>query len=271
MARRKRAVADDDDDTPPRVDRAPWVAICDAHGLDAKKALPRHPPPLRCPRRCKAKLSCRRHGCDRVCCGDPDHICGQVCRKKAPCGIHECGQLCHAGPCPPCGHVSLDPLYCRCRRSVVDPPVPCNTPPPRCNHPCPLARACGHPPLHNCHQGECPDCVVLVSKACASHGVTLDWHVACHLKTVTCGRPCGKKPPAGECECDGVCRAPCHGGPCADPHAPGCPKKPGWKPPTGGRGGGGGARGGGAPSGPAGGKGRPGGGVSVLPFPAALH
>ena len=214
-----------DDGLPPRYDRSAWLAICEAHGLQPK-TLPRHPPPLLCQRRCKAKMSCRRHGCDTVCCGDRDHLCTLVCRKRAPCGVHECGQLCHLGPCPPCANVSFDPLYCRCRRTVIDPPVPCSTPPPRCNHPCPLPRACGHPPMHNCHQGECPPCAMLVERKCDSHGVTMDWHVACHLPSVSCGRACGKKAVCGSC--DGICTAVCHAGPCPDPHADGCPNKA-WK------------------------------------------
>jgi hypothetical protein len=219
LSRRQRPTADDDedsddcgrgDDNPDAFDRSVWVQLCKAHGHNPK-TLPKLFPP-RCQRRCTTKKSCGKHTCDRTCCGDEEHLCLLVCKKRAPCGVHTCGQLCHSGPCPPCANVSFDPLYCRCRRSVVDPPVPCNTPAPRCNHPCIIPRECGHPANHNCHSDEveCPECVITVEKHCASHGNQLDWHLPCHKKAVSCGKKCGRLLMC----CSFVCQAPCHGGDC---------------------------------------------------------
>ena len=207
------AAADDDadawdPDNPDSYDKREWVAICDKLKLN-RKSLPKLYPP-RCPRRCGQKKLCGKHACDRVCCGDVEHICAVVCRKRAPCGIHECGQLCHRGPCPPCSNVSFDPLFCRCRRSVVDPPVPCNTAPPRCNHPCIIPRPCGHPASHTCHQGDCPPCVVPVEKVCASHKRKWEFLLPCHLPNPSCGKRCD----APLTCCLTRCQLPCHNGPC---------------------------------------------------------
>jgi transcriptional repressor NF-X1 len=197
-----------DEDNPDHFDKTPWLVACDRQGI-SRKTLPKLFPP-RCPRKCSAKKLCGKHACSRMCCGEVDHICAIVCRKRAPCGVHECGQLCHRGPCPPCENVSFDPLYCRCRRSVVDPPVPCNTPPPRCGHPCILPRSCGHQPRHPCHMGDCPPCVQLVEKACASHGRPWHVHLPCSMPSPGCGKRCSKNYPC----CIGHCDKPCHNGPC---------------------------------------------------------
>lgn len=210
--RRKSHGGDDEDDwdedNPDDFDRTPWLDICTTNGIN-KKTLPTLFPP-RCPRRCAAKKACGKHSCTRLCCGDGEHLCTNICHKKAPCGIHECGRLCHQGPCPPCDNYSYDPLFCRCRRTVVDPPVPCNTPPPRCNHPCIVPRPCGHGVNHTCHQGDCPPCMQPVARTCGSHGEKWPYFLACSAPDPSCGRDCEKVCPG----CLSCCRRKCHGGPC---------------------------------------------------------
>lgn len=186
-----------------------WAAAAKRAGMDPA-ILPSEYPP-RCPKGCRALLSCRKHKCVRVCCTDQDHICLQICSKKLSCGQHQCGQLCHQGACSPCSHMSYERLYCRCRRSWVDPPVPCGTRPPKCNHPCVVPRPCGHPANHPCHiESECPQCAVPVEKRCASHSTTMPYHMPCYMSEVSCGRKCGKNLSC----CGKVCELTCHGGPC---------------------------------------------------------
>jgi transcriptional repressor NF-X1 len=214
LGRDEEGGGDWDEDNPDHYDKAPWLEACDQLKI-SRKTLPKLYPP-RCPRKCAAKKLCGKHACSRLCCGEVDHICTVVCRKRAPCGVHECGQLCHRGPCPPCENVSFDPLFCRCRRSVVDPPVPCNTPPPRCSHSCILPRTCGHPPNHTCHQGDCPPCVVLMEKRCASHAKVWHLHLPCNMPNPCCGVTCKKLLPC----CNQMCQLKCHNGPCIH----NCPK-----------------------------------------------
>ena len=37
---------------------------------------------------------------------------------------------------------------------------------PQCSFPCSAERKCGHPCSYPCHEGDCPPCVVLMSKQC---------------------------------------------------------------------------------------------------------
>lgn len=78
-----------------------------------------------------------------------------------------CEGLCHKGLCRKCPEVSYDELACWCGQTVLQPPVPCGTPPPDCHHICNRTRACDHPVYHSCHTAEeCPPCTHLVSKLC---------------------------------------------------------------------------------------------------------
>nr|CCC47334.1 putative nuclear transcription factor [Trypanosoma vivax Y486] len=186
-----------------------WKAAADELGVSTVKMSCSYPP--KCNRPCKTPLSCGKHNCREVCCMIKEHICCKICTKRLSCGTHNCGRLCHRGTCPPCSTVSYERLYCRCRRSWVEPPVPCGTPPPQCNHTCIVPRPCGHPANHSCHSDDqCPDCVVLVEKRCDSHGSVLPYFVPCHRKSVSCGRVCEK---ALRC-CGTVCKKLCHAGEC---------------------------------------------------------
>lgn len=186
-----------------------WEAARQQCELPAS-ALPSCFPP-KCTQVCKKWLSCHKHRCTNTCCVDQEHTCMQICTKKLSCGVHQCGQLCHAGPCPPCSYVSYEPLYCRCKRTWVDPPVPCGTKPPQCHYPCSIPRSCGHPANHECHMDPpCPQCVVLVEKLCASHQKPMPYHIPCYKTEISCGRKCGKNLPC----CGKFCELVCHSGPC---------------------------------------------------------
>ena len=198
-----------------------WLPLAQARGLprEVVKGMVRDYP-FQCEKRCSHALSCGRHKCEEQCCENEGHICMKTCRKKAPCGVHECGQLCHPGPCPPCANIGVDPLYCRCRRSVVDPPVPCGTRTPKCNHPCIVPRPCGHRPNHNCHPDDpCPPCTEAVPKHCASHDTRMPFNQPCYLPYVSCGRKCHK---ALTC-CGKACEMTCHAGECVHKCAGGFP------------------------------------------------
>jgi transcriptional repressor NF-X1 len=187
-----------------------WADAAKAAKIN-ERLLPEQFPPL-CQRKCNRKKTCGRHACETVCCDNTEeHVCMQVCRKKAPCGVHECGQLCHRGPCPPCLNSSFDRLFCRCRRTFIEPPVPCGTLPPNCNHPCVVPRPCGHPANHPCHfAGDCPPCVVSIPKRCGSHDTPFMYPVPCSSMAPSCGKRCAK---ALTC-CGAACEKMCHPGAC---------------------------------------------------------
>ncbi|ESL09241.1 nuclear transcription factor [Trypanosoma rangeli SC58] len=188
---------------------AQWQEAAVEVNLDQKKVTLCYPP--KCLKPCRRHLSCGKHVCKEVCCSNEDHICYQICTKRLPCGMHSCGQLCHKGPCPPCSVASYQRLYCRCRRTWIEPPVPCGTKPPNCSHECVIPRPCGHPPNHPCHiEEKCPDCVVPVEKRCASHNKVMPYFLPCFRHSISCGKTCGKRLGC----CGGKCVRTCHGGPC---------------------------------------------------------
>jgi len=194
------------------VPQSEWHSICERMGINERQLPASYP--IVCQKRCKRPLSCGRHQCEEVCCSNTDHTCYQVCKKRAPCGIHDCGQLCHKGPCPRCLNTSYERLYCRCRRTFVEPPIPCGTPPPNCLHPCSIPRPCGHPPNHVCHlESTCPDCVVPTQKYCGSHGKPMPYLMACFMTTASCGHKCEKVILSGS-ERVTICQRICHSGPC---------------------------------------------------------
>lgn len=183
-----------------------WKQSAEAIGINPK-TLPSQFP-IRCTKKCKKPLNCGRHVCEDICCENDGHQCYAVCKRKAPCGIHECGQLCHKGMCPPCLNSSFERLYCRCRRSYVEPPVPCGTPPPQCAHPCIVPRPCGHDANHACHpDNNCPNCVVLVEKYCSSHHKKLEYAHPCYLTHVSCGKVCERVLTCCNTRCDKICHA----------------------------------------------------------------
>jgi hypothetical protein len=211
--------ADDDDESEPNPVSG-WIALAEKWRVP-RRLIPQQPLPVRCPRHCRMKLTCGKHTCEEVCCPDAGqtadlatgaHVCPRTCQRRLDCGQHTCGRLCHSGArCPPCQHFSAEPLYCRCRRTILEPPVPCGSPPPTCNHPCALPRPCGHRAQHACHMtGECPPCAVPVRANCASHGVAMQWNTPCFQALVSCGRACGRLCP----RCQRPCAKPCHGDKC---------------------------------------------------------
>ncbi|CCW72145.1 unnamed protein product [Phytomonas sp. Hart1] len=176
---------------------------------------------FRCTRACGTRLSCGRHYCKVLCCEHRNqtnisqHECRLVCGRKLKCG-HNCYEPCHRGACLPCVHFTTEPLYCRCGRTMLMPPQPCDAKPPNCRHPCEIRPACGHPPVsHLCHYGDCPVCTHLVSKMCEGGHMEVK-NVPCWKPYVTCSQKCRKLRPS----CGHVCSRPCHGGPCVDEQHP---------------------------------------------------
>eukprot|EP00735_Rhodelphis_limneticus_P011594 TRINITY_DN4715_c0_g1::TRINITY_DN4715_c0_g1_i1::g.21263::m.21263 TRINITY_DN4715_c0_g1::TRINITY_DN4715_c0_g1_i1::g.21263 ORF type:complete len:914 (+),score=165.85,sp/Q9SY59/NFXL1_ARATH/35.41/3e-128,zf-NF-X1/PF01422.12/4e+02,zf-NF-X1/PF01422.12/0.0098,zf-NF-X1/PF01422.12/0.00056,zf-NF-X1/PF01422.12/0.00064,zf-NF-X1/PF01422.12/0.031,zf-NF-X1/PF01422.12/1.5e+04,zf-NF-X1/PF01422.12/8.8e+03,zf-NF-X1/PF01422.12/1.8,zf-NF-X1/PF01422.12/4.9e-05,zf-NF-X1/PF01422.12/26,zf-NF-X1/PF01422.12/0.013,zf-NF-X1/P len=176
-----------------------------------------------CTKPCGKKLSCGKHRCGNLCCPgrtsnvpegyvDDVHFCLRECGKPMQCGLHRCDRLCHLGPCPPCGVLSMEPLLCPCGRASVAPPVPCGTRRPECSAICQIARPCGHPPYHTCHEGPCPPCTVLVQKKCAG-GHEIRQNIPCHVPEVFCGTACGKTLSCGQHKC----MRQCHSGTCVVP------------------------------------------------------
>eukprot|EP00755_Sulcionema_specki_P028135 Sspe_Gene.89245::Locus_61056_Transcript_1_1_Confidence_1.000_Length_2160::g.89245::m.89245/K12236/NFX1; transcriptional repressor NF-X1 len=143
---------------------------------------------------------------------DHPHVCLQVCAKTLACGKHKCERRCHLGRCPPCMHGIFEEITCRCGRTVIEPPIPCGTEPPRCPFPCTVVPGCGHPPRHGCHFDACPPCVEMVYPRCGSHGTPLKWPVPCHMQAekAVCGTACNRRLPCGR----HLCKKLCHSGPC---------------------------------------------------------
>ncbi|XP_062529259.1 protein shuttle craft [Bombyx mori] len=170
-----------------------------------------------CQKKCNKKLSCGRHRCRACCCADPQHRCGLVCGRSLACQTHRCQDFCHTGHCAPCPTLSFEELSCTCGREVLLPPVRCGTRPPPCSAPCRRARPCGHEPLHSCHTGDCPPCVVLTTRTC--HGGHEERKtIPCSQEEFSCGLPCGKPLPCGKHTCIKVChKGPCDAGKCTQP------------------------------------------------------
>ncbi|GAM21295.1 hypothetical protein SAMD00019534_044700 [Acytostelium subglobosum LB1] len=175
---------------------------------------------------CHAMRACKKHECGVKCCpatatNDPvgNHVCKIVCGRTLKCGLHKCEQLCHQGKCYPCPFNSYDEMSCRCGKTVMLPPIPCGTRMQQCPHPCTVRRECGHTDeiaQHQCHQGPCPPCPVLVEKLCAS-GHEIRKNIKCHTTEVSCGKACGKTLPCLVHRCPRTC----HNGLCLKPSTSG--------------------------------------------------
>lgn len=162
-------------------------------------------PVPKCNTKCRQLLSCGRHRCPTKCCPLARHItnspalipepgtlalhdCTRICSRQLDCG-HTCLQPCHPGRCRPCGAASMDDYVCPCGETVVLAPLPCGFKPPKCIVPCRRQRACGHAPLHSCHEDSCPPC----------HAVD---RVNCRCGQTTLLRRCGSTEPR-------ICQEPC--------------------------------------------------------------
>ncbi|KAI4969545.1 hypothetical protein ZWY2020_000459 [Hordeum vulgare] len=176
---------------------------------------------FRCNKPCGRKKNCGRHRCSECCCplskpfaqhqGDSmdPHFCQIPCGKKLRCGQHGCQHLCHSGHCDPCRETIFSELTCACGRSSIPPPQPCGTPTPSCPHQCIVPQPCGHPASHQCHFGDCPPCVVPVTRECVGGHVMLR-NIPCGSKDIRCNQPCGKNRQCGL----HACARPCHPSPC---------------------------------------------------------
>lgn len=173
-----------------------------------------------CQKKCKTKLQCGKHECDKICCAvrndlnSAAHRCDKPCGKKLACG-HVCPENCHRGACPSCPNIIVTPLTCHCGVEMIMPPLPCGTAPPVCFLPCNRVRECGHPTEdHNCHHGDCPPCSKPVSRMCAGEHKVVG-NVLCSAAYATCTDVCGKS-----LDCGHVCNRICHGGLCVSSERP---------------------------------------------------
>jgi transcriptional repressor NF-X1 len=191
-----------------------------------------------CERKCQKKKSCGKHFCNEKCCpnnGD-EHICMQICNKVLSCGLHNCEELCHKGPCRRCLGIisfyfyliSLNKKYnailciivasfeeriCHCGHTVQYPPIRCGTLPLDCSQPCARHHSCDHPVAHNCHwdDNKCPPCSYLTSRMCMGEH-ELRHNIPCHMKDVSCGKPCMRQLK----NCGHKCNKTCHKAECLD-------------------------------------------------------
>ncbi|KAF9425136.1 FKBP12-associated protein [Podila epigama] len=183
-----------------------------------------------CERPCRGLRACGKHQCTNRCCPAKNkgkgkkvdlaaheaHICTLVCGKKLQCGIHSCEMLCHKGHCNPCMNTSFHDLSCSCGRTVMQAPIPCGTPIPKCRYTCTRTRSCGHASLttHPCHPDSepCPPCIMLVPKQCMCRKSKMP-NVPCYKSNPSCGKVCGKKLDCGLHNCI----KSCHSGECTMP------------------------------------------------------
>ncbi|KAG0321344.1 FKBP12-associated protein, partial [Podila horticola] len=193
-----------------------------------------------CDRPCRGLRACGKHQCTNRCCPAKNqpkgkkvdlaaheaHICTLVCGKKLQCGIHACEMLCHKGHCNPCMNTSFHNLSCSCGRTVMQAPIPCGTPIPKCRYTCTRTRSCGHASLtsHPCHPDSepCPPCIMLVAKQCMCRKSKMP-NVPCYQSNPSCGKVCSKKLDCGL----HTCIKSCHAGECSLPSdacAQACPK-----------------------------------------------
>ncbi|KAG0020152.1 FKBP12-associated protein [Podila clonocystis] len=193
-----------------------------------------------CDRPCRGLRACGKHQCTNRCCPAKNqpkgkkvdlaaheaHICTLACGKKLQCGIHTCDMLCHKGHCNPCMNTSFHNLSCSCGRTVMQAPIPCGTPIPKCRYTCTRTRSCGHASLtsHPCHPDSepCPPCIMLVAKQCMCRKSKMP-NVPCYQSNPSCGKVCGKKLDCGL----HTCIKSCHSGECALPSdacTQACPK-----------------------------------------------
>nr|KAJ3420196.1 FKBP12-associated protein [Polyrhizophydium stewartii] len=179
---------------------------CFARDFDASGK----PLPLKCARPCGKRLECRRHNCQDTCCAKSasQHTCSAVCGKQLACKLHTCMMTCgHQGKCHDCVEgVSFEEQSCHCGRTVMYPPIPCNAPPLKCDHPCCTAKCgrvratCGHTCGEACHGTlECPE------SAICKHAVVLSCPCGNRTKQTLCGATKDKPASLQALECDDSC------------------------------------------------------------------
>ena len=189
-----------------------------------------------CLRTCKATLNCGRHECGEHCCPgerkaadrqaikrklrplggasrmidegfEAEHICTRLCGRPLKCGNHTCMELCHKGPCGSCREAIFDDVSCHCGKTILQPPLPCGTAPPKCRFQCERPKNCQHPRIpHSCHSNEenCPKCPFLTTKPCMCGKKALK-NQPCWLSDARCGEVCGRKLKCGSHFCRKLC------------------------------------------------------------------
>ncbi|XP_008649308.1 NF-X1-type zinc finger protein NFXL1 [Zea mays] len=201
--------------------------------------------PVTCGRPCEQMLPCKRHRCEKVChtgscgdcavlisvrcfcrnknetllCGDlmekgelseEDGVfsCNEVCGRTLACGNHACKDMCHPGPCGECELMPWKVSTCHCGKTrLLERRASCLDTIPTCDKICDKKLPCGvHKCKVNCHEGECPPCLVLVEQKCrcGSSGQMVECHKF-SMEEFRCKKPCGLKKNCGRHRCSEIC------------------------------------------------------------------
>ncbi|XP_063701227.1 NF-X1-type zinc finger protein NFXL1-like [Culicoides brevitarsis] len=160
--------------------------------------------------------------------------CTKICDKNYSCGVHKCKKICCDGNCGPCS-VGLS-MTCPCGKQKFT--GSCENSKISCEDTCEKVLDCGsHKCISQCHAGPCPECQIIVPKACRCGLFTKE--IACskaffcetkckRLRTckkhacnkkccpnddheTICEKPCGKLLSCGKHKCTSLCG---HLGPC---------------------------------------------------------
>lgn len=176
-----------------------------------------------CFKKCGGQLECG-HFCDRVChksdqcppcmkrslqkcrcgnkiqernCFEAKFNCTKICGKTYNCGVHKCEKVCCDGDCSSC---IFGLVTCPCGKQKSS--GVCTDMITSCGDTCERPLICSqHKCVARCHVGSCPDCLVIVPKACRCGLFTKE--VACSKEFICetkCKRmrscrkhPCSKK------------------------------------------------------------------------------
>ncbi|KAK8455231.1 hypothetical protein SEVIR_4G111000v4 [Setaria viridis] len=201
--------------------------------------------PVTCGRPCERMLPCRRHRCEKVChtgpcgdcavvisarcfcgkkneallCGDmvvkgklseEDGVfsCSEPCGRMLTCGNHVCKDMCHPGPCGECELMPGKITTCHCGKTrLQESRASCLDPIPICDKICDKNLPCGvHRCKVNCHEGECPPCLVRVEQKCrcGSSGRMVECYQV-KKEEFRCNKPCGHKKNCGRHRCSECC------------------------------------------------------------------
>ncbi|XP_062233162.1 NF-X1-type zinc finger protein NFXL1-like [Phragmites australis] len=201
--------------------------------------------PVTCGRHCERLLPCRRHRCEKVChtgpCGDCSVVisarcfcgkkketllcgdmvvkgklseedgvfsCSEVCGHTLACGYHACQDMCHPGPCGECELTPGKVTTCHCGKTRLEAMrANCLDPIPTCDKICDKELPCGvHRCKVNCHEGECPPCLVRVEQRCrcSSSGRMVECYKV-SMEEFHCNKPCGRKKNCGRHRCSECC------------------------------------------------------------------
>ncbi len=207
------------------------IRDCGKHACNRKCCDGRNCPS--CEQICGKTLSCKNHKCGSRChrgtcfpCNETKVVtckCG-ASRILVPCGLErltkppkckrscveppECHHdrrephTCHFGPCPNCKMICDAPLKCghRCKAKCHDLVKKTVAPANKVSGPWDVSA-----PTVETLKDPCPDCEEPIAVTCLGGHET--WNSPCYLtsKTISCGRPCGRRLPCGNHTCAREC------------------------------------------------------------------